>query len=188
MKNPLPLGSPATVSSNSLIPHILVVDDEPLLRDLIVRFYSTIGYTAVAVASGEEALEQLAQGNIDVVVTDIQLPGMNGTELVAKMKEHYPDVPVMVITGYSDIHIAIDVLKNGACDFIVKPCNLTSLQESTRIALEKTRVEMEMRHLRRSLKEGYRFGGMLSKTPEMHRIFRVAKACKRLIHTEETIS
>ena len=68
MKNPLPLGSRATVSSNSLIPHILVVDDEPLLRDLIVRFYSTIGYTAVAVASGEEALEQLAQGNIDVVV------------------------------------------------------------------------------------------------------------------------
>ena len=185
MKNPLPLGVPATVSSNSLIPHILVVDDEPLLRDLIVRFYSTIGYTAVAVASGEEALEQLAQGNIDVVVTDIQLPGMNGTELVAKMKEHYPDVPVMVITGYSDIHIAIDVLKNGACDFIVKPCNLTSLQESTRIALEKTRVEMEMRHLRRSLKEGYRFGGMLSKTPEMHRIFEIVRA---VAPTDMTVS
>ena len=185
MKNPLPLGSRATVSSNSLIPHILVVDDEPLLRDLIVRFYSTIGYTAVAVASGEEALEQLAQGNIDVVVTDIQLPGMNGTELVAKMKEHYPDVPVMVITGYSDIHIAIDVLKNGACDFIVKPCNLTSLQESTRIALEKTRVEMEMRHLRRSLKEGYRFGGMLSKTPEMHRIFEIVRA---VAPTDMTVS
>ena len=82
----------------------------------------------------------------------------------------------MAITGYSDIDIAIDVLKNGACDFIVKPCNLTSLQESTRIALEKTRVEMEMRHLRRSLKEGYRFGGMLSKTPEMHRIFEIVRA------------
>ena len=185
MKNPLPLASPDTVSSNSLIPHILVVDDEPLLRDLIVRFYSTIGYTAVAVASGEEALEQLAEGNIDAVVTDIQLPGMNGTELVAKMKEHYPDVPIMVITGYSDIHIAIDVLKNGACDFIVKPCNLTSLQESTRIALEKTRVEMEMRHLRRSLKEGYRFGGMLSKTPEMHRIFEIVRA---VAPTDMTVS
>jgi DNA-binding NtrC family response regulator len=185
MKNPLPLASPDTVSSNSLIPHILVVDDEPLLRDLIVRFYSTIGYTAVAVASGEEALEQLAEGNIDVVVTDIQLPGMNGTELVAKMKEHYPDVPVLVITGYSDIHIAIDVLKNGACDFIVKPCNLTSLQESTRIALEKTRVEMEIRHLRRSLKEGYRFGGMLSKTPEMHRIFEIVRA---VAPTDMTVS
>ena len=174
--NPLPLASPVTVTSNSLIPHILIVDDDPELRNLIVRFYSDEGYTAVSVGSGEEALAQLAQGNIDFVVTDIQLPGMSGTDLITKMRENYPDVPVMAITGYSDIDIAIDVLKNGACDFIVKPFNLTSLQESTRIALEKTRVEMEMRHLRRSLKEGYRFGGMLSKTPEMHRIFEIVRA------------
>src|SRR5688500_7816481 len=154
MKNPLPLASSVNVPSNSLIPHILVVDDEPVLRDLIARFCSTIGYTAVAVASGEEALAQLAQGSIDFVIADIQSPGMSRTELLAKMKDHFPDVPVMAITGFSDINIAIDVLKNGACDFIVKPFNLDSIQESTRIALEKTRVEMEMRHLRRSLKEG----------------------------------
>jgi two-component system response regulator AtoC len=185
MKNPLPLASPDTVPSNSLIPHILVVDDEPVLRDLIVRFYSTIGYTAVAVASGEEALAQLAQGSIDFVVTDIQLPGMTGTELVNKMKENFPDVPVMAITGYSDINIAVDVLKNGACDFIIKPFNVDSLRESTRIALEKTRHEMEMRHLRRSMKEGYRFGGMLSKTPEMHRIFEIVRA---VAPTDMTVS
>ncbi len=185
MKNPLPLASPVIVPSNALIPHILVVDDDPVLRNLLARFYSDGGYAAVSVASGEEALEQLAQGNIDFVITDIQLPGMNGTELVAKMKEHYPDVPVMAITGYSDIHIAIDVLKNGACDFVIKPFDLASVQESTRIALEKTRVEMEMRHLRRSLKEGYRFGGMLSKTPEMHRIFEIIRA---VAPTDMTVS
>lgn len=159
MKNPLPLASPVIVPSNSLIPHILVVDDNPGLRDLLVRFYSDAGYTAVSVASGEEALAQLAQGNIDLVITDIQLPGMSGTELIAKMKKHFFDVPVMAITGFSDIDIAIGVLKNGACDFMIKPFNLASAQESTRIALEKSRVEMELRHLRRSLKEGYQFGG-----------------------------
>jgi DNA-binding NtrC family response regulator len=185
MKNPLPLASSVNVPSNSLIPHVLVVDDEPVLRDLIARFYSTIGYTAVAVASGEEALAQLAQGSIDFVIADIQLPGMSGTELVAKMKEHFPDVPVVAITGCSDINIAIDVLKNGACDFIVKPFNLDSIQESTRIALEKTRVEMEMRHLRRSLKEGYQFAGMLSKTPEMYRIFEIVRA---VATTDMTVS
>ena len=185
MKNPLPLASPVTVPSNSLIPHILVVDDDPVLRNLLVRFYSDHGYTAVSLASGEEALAQLKQGDIDFVVTDIQLPGMSGTELVAKIKEHFPDVPVMAITGYSDIAIAIDVLKNGGCDFIIKPCNLDSLLESTRIALEKTRHEMEMRHLRRSLKEGYRFGGMLSKTPEMHRIFEIVRA---VAPTDMTVS
>jgi len=185
MKNPLPLGSPVTLPSNTLIPHVLVVDDDPVLSKLLVRFYSDEGYTAVSVASGEEALTQLAQGNIDFVITDIQLPGMTGTELITKMKENFPDVPVLAITGYSDIGIAINVLKNGACDFILKPFNLDSLRESTRIALEKSRAEMEMRHLRRSLKEGYRFGGMLSKTPEMHRIFEIARA---VAPTDMTVS
>ena len=185
MKNASPTVSPEPSALNSLIPDILVVDDEPALRDLIVRFYSTIGYTAVSVASGEEALALLENGNIDFVVTDIQLPGMSGTELIAKMKEHFPDVPIMAITGYSDINIAVNVLKNGACDFIIKPFNLDSLQESTRIALEKTQVNMEMRHLRRSLNEGYQFGGMLSRSPEMHRIFEIIRA---VAPTEMTVS
>jgi DNA-binding NtrC family response regulator len=185
MKNASPSAVPLTVQPNSLIPHILVVDDDPVLRNLLVRFYSGSGYTAASVASGEDALAQLAQRNIDFVITDIQLPGMNGTELIANMKENFPDVPVMAITGYSDIYIAINVLKNGACDFVIKPFDLATVQESTRIALEKTRVDMEVRHLRRSLKEGYQFGGMLSKTPEMHRIFEIIRA---VAPTEMTVS
>jgi two-component system, NtrC family, response regulator PilR len=176
MKNASPPISPEPFASNSLIPHILVVDDEPVLRDLLVRFYSTIGYTAGSVASGEEALTFLQNGNIDLVVTDIQLPGMSGTELIAKMKENFPDVPIMAITGYSDISIAVNVLKTGACDFIIKPFNLDALRESTRIALEKTQASIEMRHLRPFLKESYQFGGMLSRTPEMHQIFEIIRA------------
>ena len=185
MKNASPSVSPEPSASNSLIPHILVVDDEPVLRELIVRFYCGIGYTAISVASGEEALTFLQNGNIDFVITDIQLPGMSGTELIAKMKENFPDVPIMAITGYADINIAVDVLKNGACDFISKPFDLDSLKESTQIALEKTHVNMEMRHLRRSLKEGYQFGGMLSRTPEMHRIFEIIRA---VAPTDMTVS
>jgi DNA-binding NtrC family response regulator len=101
------------------------------------------------------------------------------------MKENFPDVPVMAITGYSDIDIAINVLKNGACDFVIKPSDLATMQESTRIALEKTHIDMEIRHLRRSLKEGYEFRGMLSKTPEMHRIFEIVRA---VAPTEMTVS
>jgi DNA-binding NtrC family response regulator len=185
MKNASPSDSPVTVPSNSLIPHILIVDDDPALGGLLVQFYERSGYTAVSVGSAEEALPLLELRNIDFVITDIKLPGMNGTELVAKMKENFPDVPVMAITGSSDIEIAINVLKNGACDFVIKPFDLATLQESTRIALEKTRVDMEMRHLRRSLKEGYEFSGMLSKTPEMHRIFEIIRA---VAPTEMTVS
>jgi DNA-binding NtrC family response regulator len=183
MKNPS-VSSPI-VSSNSLIPHILIVDDDPAIRTLLVQFYEQTGYTAASVASGEEALTLLERRNIDFVITDVKLPGMNGAELVAHIKESYPDVPVMAVTGCSDIELAIDLLKNGACDFVNKPFDLARMQESTRTALEKTQVDMEMRHLRRSLKEGYEFRGMLSRTPEMHRIFEIIRA---VAPTEMTVS
>jgi DNA-binding NtrC family response regulator len=158
-----------------LIPHILVVDDDPMVRSQLERLYNHNGYTVVPVSSAEEALSQLAEGHIDFVITDIKLPGMDGVELIAYMKENYPDVPVIAITGYSNIETAINVLKQGACDFVVKPFDLGSVQESTRAALEKTRVYMEIRHLRRYLKNGYEFGGMLSKTADMHRLFEIIR-------------
>ena len=121
----------------SLIPNILVVDDDPVVRSQLVRLYTHSGYTVVPVGSAEDALKQLADGNIDFVITDIKLPGMDGVELIAHMQENYPDVPVIAITGYSNIETAINVLKRGACDFVVKPFDLGSVQESTRAALEK---------------------------------------------------
>ena len=184
MKNVLFLSSPAGVPSNSLIPHILIVDDDRGIRETLKMFYECSGCTSLAVASAEEALAQLAERNIDFVITDIKLPGMNGTELIVNMKQSFPDVPVMAIAGCS-YQIAIHVLKNGACDFVIKPFDLATLQESTLTALEKNRVEMEMRHLRRSLKEGYEFGGMLSRTPEMHRIFEIVRA---VAPTDMTVS
>src|SRR5215475_7719041 len=123
---------------SSLIPNILVVDDDSGIRSQLVRLYTHSGYTVVPVPSAEDALKQLADGNIDFVITDIKLPGMDGVELVAHMQENYPDVPVIAITGYSNIETAINVLKRGACDFVVKPFDLGSVQESTRAALEKT--------------------------------------------------
>lgn len=185
MKNASPSSNPVLVPSNSLIPQILIVDDDPNIRSLLLRLYERSGYTAVSVGSGEEALASLEHRDIDFVITDIKLPGISGTELIAKIKETFPDVPVTAITGYSDVDIAIKVLKTGACDFIVKPFDLAAVQESTAIALDKTRVDMEMRHLRRSLKEGYEFRGMLSKTPEMHRIFEIIRA---VAPTEMTVS
>jgi DNA-binding NtrC family response regulator len=163
------------IPTGSLVPTILVVDDDAVIRSQLVRLYTHSGYTAVAVSSAEEALTQLAEGKIDFVITDIKLPGLDGVGLIANMQENFPDVPVIAITGYSDIETAINVLKHGACDFVVKPFDLASVQESTRAALEKTRVYMEIRHLRRYLENGSAFGGMLSKTPEMHRLFEIIR-------------
>jgi DNA-binding NtrC family response regulator len=179
--------SPGQLSSaiSSLIPNVLVVDDDPTIRSQLLRLYSHSGYTVVPVSSAEDALTQLAEGNIDFVITDIKLPGLSGIDLIAHMQENFPDVPVIAITGFKDIDTAVNVLKHGAADFVVKPFDLGAVQESTRAALEKTRVYMEIRHLRRGLKNGSEFGGMLSKTAEMHRMFEIIRM---VAPTEMTVS
>ena len=184
---PLPGNSPIQPSSavNSLIPNVLVVDDDPTIRSQLVRLYSHSGYTVVPVSSAEDALTQLSESNIDFVITDIKLPGLSGIDLIAHMQENFPDVPVIAITGFKDIDTAVNVLKHGAADFVVKPFDLGAVQESTRVALEKTRVYMEIRHLRRGLKNGSEFGGILSKTAEMHRMFEIIRM---VAPTEMTVS
>jgi len=156
-------------------PCILVVDDDPLICEQLGRLYIQSGYRVVIVTSAEEALERLGLRDIDLVVTDIRLPGLSGVELTRRIQETWPDVAVIVITGYADIRNAVEVLKLRASDYIVKPFNVAAIQESTRIVLEKAWVFTEIRHLRRFLKEQWEFGSMLSKTPEMHRVFEVIR-------------
>jgi DNA-binding NtrC family response regulator len=160
---------------SELKPCILVVDDEVMVRKQLERLYMQDGFRVLTAPSAEEALEYLSGGEIDLVVTDIRLPGMDGIQLIARMKEICPDVPVIAITGYRDIETAVEVLKQGARDFIVKPFSAPAIQQSTWAALEKMRVFMEIRHLRRSLNDSGEFGGILSKTAEMHRVFEIIR-------------
>jgi DNA-binding NtrC family response regulator len=153
----------------------LVVDDEPLTRSQLERLYTHIGYTVRTAVSAEEAIEQLAHADPDAVITDIRLPGMDGVELIAHIRKQYPDMPVIAITGHGDVDTAVKVLKHGASDFVVKPFDLAAIEEITRSALDNMRVHMEIRHLRRCLKSGSEFRGMLSKTPEMHRVLEVVR-------------
>src|SRR5207245_9050001 len=139
------------------------------------RYYTQSGYSVVAVSSSEEGIARVAEEDIDLAITDIKLPGMDGGQFISYIHENFPDVPVIAITGYSDIETAVNVLKLGASDFMVKPFDLGTVQESTRAALEKSNVYMEIRHLRSWLKDGSVFGGMLSKTPEMHRVFEIIR-------------
>jgi len=157
------------------IPTILVVDDEVMICQQLERLYTHAGYNVALCSSVEQALKRLEAEDIDLVVTDIRLPGLSGIELTKRMHETYPDVPVIVVTGYGDIGTAVEVLKLGASDYIVKPFSGATIQESTRVVLEKSQIFTEIRHLRRILKDQCEFGGMLSKTPEMHRVFEIIR-------------
>src|SRR5216117_653829 len=114
-------------------PNLLVVDDDATVRQQLERLYTQSGYSVVTVSSAEEGIARLAEEDIDFAITDIKLPGMDGVQLISYIHQNLPDVPVIAITGYSDIQTAVNVLKLGASDFVVKPFDLGAVQESIRM-------------------------------------------------------
>src|SRR5262245_47696214 len=159
-----------------LIPRILVVEDDDLARRQLERLYRFYGYDVIGVDSAEDALIRLEKDDdIDLVVTDLRLPGLSGIDLTERIAKRSPDIPIIALTGYADVETAVQVLKLGATDYIVKPITTEAIQESTRSVLEKAWLFIELRHLRRTLKHHYEFGGMLSKTPEMHKVFEIIR-------------
>src|SRR5574341_831703 len=99
-------------------PHILVADHDRLMREQLERLYSQIGYKVLLVASFEKAQEQLAAGDVDLVVTEIHFPGIGGVELIKRIQEACHGVPVIVITGYRNVETAVTALKLGATDYL----------------------------------------------------------------------
>jgi two-component system response regulator AtoC len=158
------------------VPHVLVVEDDEASGAQLEAVYLHNDYNVSVVHRAEDALLKLAGLNVDLCVTDLRLPGMSGVDLVKHIRSNHPDVPVIVITGYGDIEIATDVLKLGARDFFAKPFSLVAIKESTECVLREVELATEIRHLRRSLKEFYNFGGMISKTPAMHELFETIRS------------
>ncbi|MGH7847067.1 MAG: sigma-54-dependent transcriptional regulator [Candidatus Binatia bacterium] len=160
---------------NSLVPRILVVDDDELICRELELLLVRSGYAVCTCQHGSQALEELQKENIDLVVTDIRLPGISGVQLTKHIVERWSDVPIIVITGFAEIDTAVEVLKLGASDFIVKPFGAAIIQESVKVVLDKARVFSEIRHLRLRLREKCEFGGMLSRTAEMHEVFETIR-------------
>jgi two-component system, NtrC family, response regulator AtoC len=161
--------------STSFVPHILIVDDDDRICCVLEHLLVQSGYAVSTCTQASEALEELEKEQIDLVVTDVRLPGMSGVELTKRIIERWADVPIIVITGFSEIEIAVEVLKLGASDFIRKPFTSAAIQESVKVVLEQARVFIDVRHIRNELKTRCEFGGMLSRTTEMHRVFETIR-------------
>lgn len=120
---------------------ILVVDDEADLRDILKIYLEELGYTVETAANGREGLERFRDGRPPIVMTDIKMPGMDGIELLQRIKDEDPDTEVIMITGHGDMDLAIQSLKLEATDFITKPIN----DDILGIALKRARERIEMR-------------------------------------------
>lgn len=106
---------------------VLVVDDELLIRDLLYDFFQERSWDVTVTGSAEKALQQIEARNFDVLLTDLKMPEMDGSDLIDKVRAHRPDMPVIVITGYPSIESAVRSLRQKVDDYVTKPFNVTKL-------------------------------------------------------------
>ena len=115
-----------------MIHKILIVDDEEQVRKTIRLQLSATEYEIIEAADGEEAIELLNDENtllIDAIICDVRMPKINGVEAVAYFRREYPSIPVIVLTGYPDVNLAVEFLKEGVVEYLVKPVEKEKLIE-----------------------------------------------------------
>lgn len=149
--------------NNAVKPSILVVDDEPSFRSVIVDFLLEEGYLAIGAESAEKGLSLMGQGQYGIVFSDIHLPGMNGLSFLKEIKKRSPDVEVVMMSGHGTFNFALDALRCGAYDYVVKPLSEIELvlmivrRVSDKIGLEaeKKRLVEELQESNRRLEESH---------------------------------
>jgi len=125
---------------------MMLVDDETRFLSTTKKLLARKGYEVMTASSGQEALETLKARTVHVVVLDVKMPGMDGIETLKKMKALYPLVEVIMLTGHATVESAVDGLKAGATDYLMKPTDINDLIEKTLEAFEKRkRLEAKIR-------------------------------------------
>jgi two-component system response regulator AtoC len=172
------------------MPHLLFVDDEPALRGLTAERLAERGFEVVEAETGEEAIALLDRFAFDLILTDLRLPGIDGTQVIGAARERYPAIAAVVVTGYGTVKDAVDAIKGGASDFIAKPFHFDELMHVVQKALEQGRLRSENAYLRSQLEERYQFGGILGRSQRMQSLFHVletvANANSTILVTGET--
>ena len=132
---------------------ILVVDDEEAIREVVTTLLGAVGYDCSAAANALHALESLARNGHDLVLSDVVMPEMDGLKLLERIRQKYEDVPVIMITAVHDISTALDALRKGAYDYILKPFEKEQLYLSVQRALEHRRLVLENQNYQRNLEQ-----------------------------------
>lgn len=170
--------------------HLLIVDDEQALREAIAERLADHGFLVEQAASGEQALQRLAEFAFDILITDLRLPGIDGGKVIDAALERYPEIIAIVITGYGTVKDAVEAIKQGAADFITKPFQFDALLHVLRSALEQRRLKSENAYLRSQLEDRYRIDGLVGHSRVMRELFQlletVAATTSTVLITGET--
>jgi two-component system, NtrC family, response regulator HydG len=152
---------------------ILIVDDELVVRDSLGKWFTSEGYTARPVSGGREALEVIQQSEFDIALLDIKMPGMDGMELQARLREADPDLTVVIMTGYASVDTAVQSLKRGAYDYITKPVDPDELSHIVGKALEIRLTRREVARLREQVQATALSNDLIGRSPAMKKVMEL---------------
>ena len=152
---------------------IMIVDDEMIVRESFFHWFEKLGHGIDTAASGQEALTKLEKFPFDILFVDIKMPGMDGIELLGRVKEEYPETIVVIITAYGSIETAIRAMKIGASDYLLKPFKPDQLSLVMEKISQQKRLETEYRYLKGRLEEATRFDNIVGGSREMEEVFEI---------------
>lgn len=154
---------------------VLIVDDEPLIRDTIAEYLCQEGFAVAACADGEQALEAATGRSFDVALCDVQLPGMDGLQLLDRLLKISPQTHVLLITAYATVENAVEAFQRGAHDYLMKPIILEEVRNKIRRLLEYRDLYQENRWLRRELSREYQPDHIVGRSQAMQSVFEMVR-------------
>ena len=163
---------------------ILVVDDEPVQRELISGFLKKQAFDVVVAETGAKALELFRQDSIDLILTDQKMPHMSGLDLLQAVRAINPEIPVILITAFGSIEAAVSAIQGGATDYLTKPLNLDELLYRIRQVSDRYRIIAENRELREALQSRHRIEGIIGESGQM---LEVLSLVRRVAPSDATV-
>jgi DNA-binding NtrC family response regulator len=166
------------------MPAILIVEDEAKMRRLLELNLGEDGFMTFSAGDAESGLKLLQQNHIDLVVTDLKLPGMNGLEFLQMIKRQNEALPVVVMTAFGSVETAVEAMKSGASDYVLKPFSLTEMRLVIRKELDVRNLREENRSLREALGKRYSHPNVVARSPKMQEVLATVE---RVAPTNATV-
>lgn len=154
---------------------ILVVDDELVIRESLSDWLQESGYYVRTVEDGTKALMQVKQREWDIILVDLKMRGMDGIEVMREIKKIHKDLPIIIITGYPTVDTAVEAMKEGAYDYIVKPFNPEEIDLIIRNIIAHQKLARENIFLRKELKKQYQYKDIIGKSPKMQELLALVR-------------
>ena len=149
---------------------ILIVDDEDNVRRMLTTAFSLQGHETFCASNGEEALHLFSDMSPNVVLMDIRMPEMNGIDALKAMRAQQPRIPVILMTAYAEVRTAVEALRSGAFDYVIKPFDLDELNLVIQRALQLQEMKQELQNLHQALSSSWQWGHILTNSPRMKTI------------------